>query len=203
MTAPSAALPVAVLLSGGGRTLANFLARIAAGTLPVAVVAVASSRADAGGLAIAAAAGIPAEVFRRRDYADPAAHSIAINAWLARFEPRMILLAGYLCHYTPPPGFEGPVLNIHPALLPRHGGHGMYGDRVHAAVLAAGDVESGCTVHRVDSVYDHGEILGQRRVPVLPGDDAHTLAARVFAQECELYPEVVARLARAMLAGGG
>ena len=68
-----------------------------------------------------------------------------------------------------------------------------------ADALAAGDAESGCTVHRVDAVYDHGEILGQRRVPVLPGDDIHALADRVFAQECELYPEVVERLARELL----
>jgi len=196
-----AVVPAAVLLSGSGRTLENFLSRIAAGALPITIVAAVSSRGDARGAEIARAAGIPVGVFRRRDYADPAAHSVAINAWLARFEPRLILLAGYLCYYVPPAAFDGPVLNIHPALLPRHGGQGMYGDRVHAAVLAAGDAETGCTVHRVDEVYDHGEILGQRRVPVLPGDDVHSLAARVFAQERELYPEVVARLAREILAG--
>ncbi len=197
------AVPVAVLLSGGGRTLENFLRRIDAGTLPVRVVAVVSSRPEARGLEIARAAGLPAAVFRRRDYADPAAHSAAINAWLAPFAPRMILLAGWLCYYVPPAGFAGPVLNIHPALLPAHGGRGMYGDRVHAAVLAAGETESGCTVHRVDDQYDHGEILEQRRVPVLPSDDVHTLAVRVFAAECELYPEVVGRLARAMLEESG
>ncbi len=192
------AVPVAVLLSGGGRTLANFLRHIEAGVLPIRVVAVVSSRPDAGGLAIARAAGLPTAVFRKRDYPDAAAHSAAINAWLAPLAPRMILLAGWLCYYVPPAGFPGPVLNIHPALLPKHGGQGMYGDRVHAAVLAAGETESGCTVHRVDEQYDHGEILGQRRVPVLPGDDVHTLAARVFAAECELYPEVVGRLARSL-----
>ena len=193
-------VPVAVLLSGGGRTLANFLARAADGTLSISLVGVVSSRADARGVHIAREAGLPVGIFRRRDHADAAAHSRAINAWLAPLAPRMILLAGYLCHYTPPSDFEGPVLNIHPALLPRHGGQGMYGDRVHAAVLAAGETESGCTVHRVDTIYDHGEILGQRRVPVLPGDDCHSLADRVFAQECELYPEVVERLAREILA---
>ena len=198
MSAADGAVPVAVLLSGGGRTLANLLARSDAGTLPVRVAGVVSSRPDAGGVAIARAAGLPVGVVRRRDFVDAPAHSAALNAWLAPLAPRMILLCGWLSWYAPPTGFTGPVLNIHPALLPRHGGRGMYGDRVHAAVLAAGDQESGCTVHRVDAVYDHGEILGQRRVPVLPGDDVHALAARVFAAECELYPEVVARLAREM-----
>ena len=196
MNGAGGAVPVAVLLSGGGRTLENFLVRIADGTLPVRVAAVVASRPEARGAEVGRAAGLPVAVFRRRDYADPAAHSDAINRWLAPHAPRMILLAGYLCHYAPPAGFAGPVLNIHPALLPAHGGRGMYGDRVHAAVLAAGEAESGCTVHRVDDQYDHGEILARRRVPVLPGDDVPTLAARVFAAECELYPEVVARLAR-------
>jgi phosphoribosylglycinamide formyltransferase 1 len=193
------AVPVAVLLSGGGRTLANFLSRIAAGTLPIRIVAVVASRPDAGGVEIARAAGLAVEVFRRRDHANPSAHSDAINRWLAPHAPRMILLAGYLCPYFAPAGFPGPVLNIHPALLPKFGGRGMYGDRVHAAVLAAGETETGCTVHRVNDEYDQGEIVDRRRVPVLPGDDLHTLAARVFAAESELYPEVVSRLAREIL----
>jgi phosphoribosylglycinamide formyltransferase 1 len=193
------AVPVAVLLSGGGRTLANFLRRIAAGTLPIRIVAVVASRPDAGGVEIARAAGLAVAVFRRRDYPDPSAHSDAINRWLTPYAPRMILLAGYLCPYFASPGFPGPVLNIHPALLPKFGGRGMYGDRVHAAVLAAGETETGCTVHRVNDEYDQGEIVDRRRVPVLPGDDPHTLAARVFAAESELYPEVVARLAREIL----
>ncbi len=196
MNGAGGAVPAAVLLSGGGRTLENFLVRIAAGTLPIRIVAVVSSRPDARGVEVARAAGLPVAAFPRRDHADPASHSDAINLWLAPRAPRMILLAGYLCRYFAPAGFPGPVLNIHPALLPKFGGRGMYGDRVHAAVLAAGETESGCTVHRVDEQYDHGEILARRRVPVLPGDDPHSLAARVFAAECELYPEVVARLAR-------
>ncbi len=106
----------------------------------------------------------------------------------------MIVLAGYLCYYIKSEDFSGPVVNIHPALLPKYGGQGYYGDRVHQAVLAAGDTETGCTVHLVDEVYDNGRILGQRIVPVLPGDDVSILATRVFAAECELYPEVLARL---------
>jgi phosphoribosylglycinamide formyltransferase-1 len=94
-----------------------------------------------------------------------------------------------------PPRYEGRVLNIHPALLPKFGGRGMHGGHVHAAVLAAGDRESGCTVHLVDLEYDHGSIVAQRRVPVLPGDTVDTLAERVQAAERELYPEIVQAVA--------
>lgn len=194
---------VAVLLSGSGRTLANFLARIAAGALPVEIVAVVSSRPDVRGVAIAREAGLPVVVLRRRDYPDGAAHNAAIAAWLEPFDPEIIALAGYLCLVTRPAWFAGPLVNIHPALLPRHGGKGYYGDRVHEAVLAAGDAESGCTVHLVDDAYDHGRILAQSRVPVLPGDDAHALADRVFAAECELYPRVLAELAQEVIVKRG
>jgi phosphoribosylglycinamide formyltransferase-1 len=191
----------AVLLSGSGRTLENLLDRIGTGDLPLRICAVVSSRPGVRGLEIAAQAGLPAAAFRRKDHASVAEHNAAINAWLAPHAPDLIVLAGYLCFYIPPPGFHGPVVNIHPALLPKYGGQGFYGDRVHRAVLEAGETETGCTVHLVDDEYDHGRILGQQRVPVLPGDDVDALAARVFAAECELYPRVLAELARGL--GGG
>lgn len=189
---------LAVLLSGSGRTLENLLACIAAGRLPVTIVGVVASRGDVRGVEIARSAGLPCAVIRRKDHPDAAAHSAAVNAWLAPHRPEMIALAGYLCYYVPPDGFTGPVVNIHPALLPRHGGQGMYGDRVHRAVLAAGETESGCTVHLVSDRYDEGRILGQQTVPVLPGDDEHALADRVFAAECALYPQVLADLAHGL-----
>jgi phosphoribosylglycinamide formyltransferase 1 len=197
------AVRAAVLLSGSGRTLANFLERIEHGTLPLQIVAVVSSRADVRGVDVASEAGLPVGIFRRRDYPDAAAHNAAINAFLLPHAPQMIVLAGYLCLYEPPGGFAGPVVNIHPALLPKYGGQGYYGDKVHQAVLAAGDTESGCTVHLVEPQYDSGRILAQRRVPVLASDDVGSLAARVFAAECELYPEVLAALAGEWGAGGG
>ncbi len=192
MTRPA---PVAVLLSGSGRTLENFLAKIEAGELPVQIVAVVSSRGDVRGVEVARAARLPCGVFRRKDYAGVAEHNAAINAWLAAYAPGLIVMAGYLCFYIPPADFTGPVVNIHPALLPGYGGKGMWGHHVHEAVLAAGDTESGCTVHLVNERYDEGRILGQQKVPVLPDDDADTLAARVFAAECELYPRVLGKLA--------
>ena len=194
---------LAVLLSGSGRTLANFLERIEAGELPVRIVGVVASRGDVRGVEIAREAGLPCAVFRRKDFADAAAHSAAINAWLMPRRPEIIALAGYLCFYVPPAEFTGPVVNIHPALLPKFGGQGMYGDRVHRAVLAAGETESGCTVHLVSDRYDEGRILAQERVPVAPGDDEHALADRVFAAECALYPRVIGDLARGLRTGGG
>ncbi len=188
----------AVLLSGGGRTLENFLERIDQGTLPLKIVAVVSSRSDVRGVEVAREAGLPLGVFRRRDFPDTAAHNDAVNAFLGPHEPQMIVLAGYLCLYLPPVGFAGPVVNIHPALLPKYGGQGYYGDKVHQAVLEAGDTESGCTVHLVEPEYDSGRILAQRRVPVLASDDVGSLSARVFAAECALYPEVLAELARSL-----
>lgn len=201
MSGPTASgpLPVAVLLSGSGRTLENLLAKSRGGEVPVAVAAVVASRGDVRGVEVARAAGLPCAVVRRRDHPDADAHNAAINAWLAPFAPRMIVMAGYLCFYRAPAWLVGPVLNIHPALLPRHGGRGMWGRHVHEAVLAAGDRESGCTVHRVSDVYDAGEILAQARVPVLPGDTPETLAARVFTAECELYPRIIAAQARLLL----
>ncbi len=187
-------MKAAVLLSGSGRTLENFLAKQKAGKLPLDLVAVVSSRADVRGITVAREAGIPVSVIKRKDYADVAAHNAAVNQWLVDHQPEMIVLAGYLCYYIKPADFTGPIVNIHPALLPKYGGKGYYGDRVHTAVLAAGDTETGCTVHLVDEVYDNGRILGQSTVPVVPGDDVATLAGRVFDAECELYPAVLARL---------
>ena len=103
-----------------------------------------------------------------------------------------VQFAGSIRSFASGPGaWRGRVLNIHPALLPKYGGKGFYGDHVHAAVLAAGERETGCTVHLVDDQYDHGAHLLQRRVPVLPGDDVHTLAARVFEAEKEALPEAI------------
>ncbi|MGD9546994.1 MAG: phosphoribosylglycinamide formyltransferase [Candidatus Krumholzibacteriia bacterium] len=194
-----AAVRTAVLLSGSGRTLANLLARIRSDDLPLDVVGVVSSRPGVRGLEVAQEAGIPSAVFRRKDYPGVREHNGAVNAWLEPLAPRLIVLAGYLCFYVHPDWFTGPVVNIHPALLPKFGGQGFYGDRVHQAVLEAGEKVTGCTVHLVDDQYDHGRILGRQEVPVLPGDDVHSLADRVFAAECELYPRVLADLARTLL----
>ena len=111
------------------------------------------------------------------------------NAW--RHPVDLVIMAGFLRRWIFPAAYEGRVLNIHPALLPKYGGKGYYGHHVHEAVLKAGEKESGCTVHFADHHYDRGPILVQKRVPVLPGDTPDTLAARVFEAECEAYPEAI------------
>jgi phosphoribosylglycinamide formyltransferase 1 len=182
-----------VLLSGGGRTLLNLLAAIEQGRLAAEIPLVISSRRDALGLERARAAGLATEVLRPRDFPDIAAFAAAQTRRILDERPDRVVMAGYLVHYPVPAALQGRILNIHPSLLPRHGGQGLYGERVHAAVLAAGERETGCTVHVVDDEYDHGPIVAQRRVPVLPGDSVEALAARVFEAECELYPLAIAR----------
>jgi formyltetrahydrofolate-dependent phosphoribosylglycinamide formyltransferase len=182
---------LAVLLSGGGRTLQNFIDEIAAGRLDARIEVVVSSNPRAGGVERARDAGIPVEVVDRRRYDSVEAFSEAVTAALDRYEFDLVLLAGLVQKYLFPERLRGRVLNIHPALLPKYGGQGMYGHHVHEAVLASRESESGCTVHIADHEYDHGPTVLQKRVPVLPDDTPETLAERVFAAECEAYPEAV------------
>jgi phosphoribosylglycinamide formyltransferase-1 len=192
---PPAPLRLAVLISGGGRTLLNLADAIDRGELPATIHLVISSRADVSGIAKSIALGFPTHLVPRRDHASPASFSAAI--WdLVRAQPiDLVVLAGFLSLITVPPDFRKRVINIHPALLPKYGGKGMYGHHVHEAVLAARDTESGCTVHYVDDQYDHGDPILQLRCPVLPGDTPDTLAARVFQQECLAFPQALRLLA--------
>jgi phosphoribosylglycinamide formyltransferase-1 len=183
---------IAVAVSGRGSNLEALLRALGPGA-PGQVVLLLSNRADAGALPRAAAHGVPAEVL------DDAADA---DEWLRRLgehRVELLVLAGYL--KLVPPGviqrYRGRILNVHPALLPAFGGKGMYGHRVHEAVLASGARESGATVHLVDEVYDRGPILAQARVPVLPGDDPDRLAARVLEAEHRLLPAVVLAAAAA------
>jgi len=111
----------------------------------------------------------------------------------------LVVQAGFLSLWRIPPRYEGKVMNIHPALLPDFGGAGMFGHHVHEAVLSAGSKVSGCTVHFVTNEYDAGPIIVQRRVPVIEGDTAETLGARVFEQECIAYPEAIRLFAEGRL----
>ncbi len=182
---------VAVLLSGGGTTLQNLLDRSADGRLPARVVLVVSNRGDAFGLRRAEAAGVPAAVVERRDCAARDEFSARIFDHCRRAGADLVCLAGFLQLILIPDDFQGRVMNIHPALIPAFCGKGFYGHRVHEAALAHGVKVSGCTVHFADNVYDHGPIIVQRPVPVLDDDTPETLAARVFEQECEAYPQAI------------
>jgi phosphoribosylglycinamide formyltransferase 1 len=185
-------LRVATVVSGRGSNLAALL-RALSQAGPARVVLVMSEQADAGGLAVARQYAVPTHVFN--DSADPA-------EWcreLAAAETDLVVLAGYLRRVPAEviAAYRGRILNIHPALLPRHGGRGMYGRRVHEAVLAAGDASSGATVHLVTEEYDRGPILGQAQLPVLPDDTPDSLAARVLELEHRLLPAAVLAAARA------
>jgi len=183
---------VAVAVSGRGSNLQALL-RALGPDAPARVVLVLSDRPDAGALDRAREHGVPVEVLS--DPADAA-------EWLTRLErhgTELVVLAGYL-KLVPAPvivRFRNRILNIHPALLPAFGGKGMYGHRVHQAVLASGARESGATVHLVDEVYDRGPVLGQARVPVLPDDTPDRLAARVLEVEHRLLPAAVLAAAAA------
>ena len=187
----SSPIRLAVLISGAGTTLGNFIDRIATGKLCAEIVLVISSNPTAGGVERACRAGIPSDVVCREDYGTVTAFSAAVFARCREVSADLVTLAGYLKLLEIPADFAGRVMNIHPALVPRFSGKGMYGHRVHRAVLEAGAKLSGCTVHFVDNEYDHGAIILQRTVPVLDDDTPESLAARVFEQECEAYPEAI------------
>ncbi len=191
MTQPNSPLPIAVLISGGGTTLRNILHKIATGELPVAVKLVISSSPSAGGLRYAAEAAIPSQVLRSKDYPTPDAYSAAVFQSCRDAGVQLVVMGGFLKHVLIPADFEHRVMNIHPGLIPAFCGQGFYGHHVHQAVLDYGAKLSGCTVHFADNQYDHGPIILQRTVPVLDDDTAETLAARIFEQECEAYPEAI------------
>jgi formyltetrahydrofolate-dependent phosphoribosylglycinamide formyltransferase len=180
-----------VLISGGGTTLQNFIDRMADGRMRAEIALVLSSSPSAFGLERARRAGLQAEVIRRDDYSSVAAYSAAIFGRCRQASADLVTFAGFLKLLEIPADFAGRVMNIHPALIPAFCGKGMYGHRVHEAVLESGVRVSGCTVHFVDDQYDHGPIILQRRVPVLDDDTPETLAARVFEQECAAYPEAI------------
>ena len=185
-----------VLLSGGGRTLLNILDEINAGRLDAEVACVIASR-DCKGVDRSRGAGldvtvVPYTSYKRPDgTADTAGYSAAVADVLDQAGVDLVIQAGFLSMWHVPPQYEGKVMNIHPALLPSFGGHGMYGHHVHEAVLAAGCKVSGCTVHFVTNEYDTGPIIVQRTAAACDTDTPDTLAARVFAQECKAYPEAI------------
>ena len=181
---------LACLISGGGRTVSNLHARIAAGTLEAEIVCVLASRACAG-VGRCEAAGLPTEVVSPRSFPGQDAFGAAIWRRIEASGADLVLLAGFLSRLPIPTRWDLRVLNIHPSLLPAFGGAGMYGDRVHRAALTRGVAVSGCTVHFVTAEYDAGPILSQTVVPVKPDDDADALAARVFEAECAAFPAAV------------
>lgn len=183
---------VAILISGGGSNMLA-LCRDMLGQHPARPVLVASNNPAAGGLAAAAAMGIATAAVDHHAYpGDRAAFEAALLQPLLAAEPDILCLAGFMRVLTPGfvARFEGRMLNIHPSLLPKYPGL-----HSHQRALDAGDTEAGCTVHLVTAELDSGPVLGQARIPILPGDNADSLAARVLVQEHRLYPAVLRRFA--------
>jgi phosphoribosylglycinamide formyltransferase-1 len=185
------------LASHGGSNLLAILTAIQTGRLPAVPGVVISNNSDAGALQHARTFGVPGLHLSSHTHPDPAVLDAAILAGLNAHGVTLVVLAGYMRKLGPRvlEAYRGRILNIHPALLPAHGGQGMYGMNVHRAVIAAGERESGCTVHLVTEEYDQGPVLAQARVPVLPGDTAEALQARVLEQEHRLYAETLRRIA--------
>jgi formyltetrahydrofolate-dependent phosphoribosylglycinamide formyltransferase len=190
---------LAVLLSGGGTTLQNLIDCIADGRLAAQIVLVVSNQAEAFGLARAERAGMATAVVDRKECGSREEFSGRIFERIRQAKADLVCMAGFLQLLLIPDDFTGRVLNIHPSLVPSFCGKGYYGHHVHEAALAYGVKVSGCTVHFADNVYDHGPIILQRTVPVLGDDTPDTLAARVFEQECEAYPEAIRLFAEGRL----
>jgi phosphoribosylglycinamide formyltransferase 1 len=196
MTAPAnPPLKLAVLISGSGRTLKNFIDLAADCRLPIDIRLVLSSSAKAGGLEHARAAGIPTRTIARRRFDTDKHYGDAIFAACREAGVDLVAMAGFMRLAPVPDDFAGRVVNIHPALIPAFCGVGMYGHHVHEAVIAAGVKVTGVSVHFVDNEYDAGPIIWQQPVPVFEDDTADTLGARVFETEKEAYPHVLRLLA--------
>jgi phosphoribosylglycinamide formyltransferase-1 len=193
-------LRLAVLVSGRGSNLEAVLDARIAGIDPVLVI---SNRGDVRALAVAAAHRVPTRIMRRADFTDAAARDAAIGAALADAGTDLALLAGYDQLLQPSyfEAYRGRTINIHPSLLPAHGGARMVGLAVHRSVIAAGDAETGATIHEVTPELDAGPILAVARVAVRPGDRGESLAARVLVEEHRLLVATLARLAAEALPG--
>lgn len=185
---------LAILVSGGGRSLENLAEVIARGELPARIGLVLSDRPGVQALERAARLDLPHVVVPHAQTSGPDEFAQRVWAAIEEHDCSLTVLAGFLRLLLLPERWIGRVINIHPALLPAYGGKGFYGDRVHRAVLAAGDKETGCTVHFVDNSYDTGPHILQRTVDVQPDDTPDTLAARVFEAEKLALPEAIRRV---------
>ena len=194
---PVSKLALGVLASHGGTNLQAIIDSCRSGAIDAEVRVVISNNSRSLALERARRANIPASHLSGGTHPAPDLLDETITETLQSYDVQVVALAGYMKMLGPRTldAYRNRILNVHPALLPKFGGRGMYGERVHEAVLASGDRVSGVTVHLVDEEYDHGPVVAQTEVPVLPGDTPDTLAARVLEQEHILYPETIQRIA--------
>ena len=186
----SSPLKLSVLISGGGTTMVNLQERISQETLNARIVSVIASR-DCSGIQRCNELGLDCQIISPKSFSNVQEFSGKLFDAIRSSQVDLVVLAGFLSRIQIPDDFSNRVMNIHPSLIPAFCGEGMYGQHVHQAVLDRGCKVSGCTVHFCDNEYDHGPIVLQKCVPVLPGDDADLLATRVNAAEREIYPEAI------------
>jgi phosphoribosylglycinamide formyltransferase-1 len=191
-------LRIGVLASGGGTTLQSILDACASGELDAEVVLVIGNNRSSGALEKAQARSVRFVHLSGATHPDPGDLDQAILAALRDARAELVVLAGYMKKIGPKTlaAFDARIVNTHPALLPKYGGRGMYGRRVYEAVLAAGETQTGVTVHLLDAEYDHGPVIAQTAVPVMPNDDVETLSARVQAIERAFLVETLRKFAR-------
>jgi len=192
-------LRLGLLISGGGSTMVNIADNIRHRRVSAEIALVISSNPGAAGIERARQMHLPVNVVPRKQYDSVEAFSERIFQLMRVADVDLVVMAGFLSLVQIPDDFRWRVMNIHPALLPAHGGKGMYGKKVHEAVLAAGDGETGCTVHFADNQYDHGPIILQRRCEVRDSDTADTLHERVQAEERIAYPQAIQLFAEGRL----
>jgi phosphoribosylglycinamide formyltransferase 1 len=194
-------LRLGFLCSHGGGSMRAILAAIESGDLAAQACVVISNNGDAPALALARSAGVPAVHLSQTRLGDAGDVDAAIAETLARHGVGLVILSGYLRKLGPQTlaRFHGRILNIHPALLPRYGGKGMYGRRVHEAVIAAGEGVSGASIHVVDEHYDHGPVIARCEIPIEPGDTPETLAGRIESREPSFFVETLRRIGEGAL----
>jgi phosphoribosylglycinamide formyltransferase 1 len=187
---------IGFLASHGGSNMQAIIDACKSGKLQATPAVVISNNSDSGAMARAKTEGVPCYYLSGKTHPGPGALDEAILGAFLRHAVDIVVLAGYMKKLGPKTlsHFRGRIVNVHPALLPKFGGEGMYGIHVHEAVIAAGEKESGVTIHFVDEQYDTGKILAQTRVPVKPDDTPEKLAARVLEQEHILYAETLQRI---------
>jgi phosphoribosylglycinamide formyltransferase 1 len=185
-----------LLASHGGSNLGAIIAACRDGRIAAEPVVVIGNNSRAFALERARRAGIPVRHLSGQTHPDPAALDRAMAEVLAEYDADLVALAGYMKRLGPLvlARWRGRIVNVHPSLLPKFGGQGMYGERVHAAVLAAGETVTGATIHLVTEEYDQGPVIARATVPVEPGDTVESLAARVLRREHELYVATLARI---------
>ena len=194
-------MKIGFLASHGGSNMQAILDACASGSIEAEPRLLICNNPGATVIERAAASGLPCVVLNAKTHPDFLELDAAILAALKSAGVELVVLAGYMKKIGPQvlSGYRNRILNIHPALLPKFGGQGMFGMNVHRAVLEAGESESGATVHLIDAIYDEGPILAQARVPVLPGDTPETLQGRVLETEHQLYPATLAKIAKGQL----